>query len=86
MNIYLLKQDINNGYDTYDSAIVSAENEDEARKIHPSFTINAFNRVAWKYSESLGWVSFDDVDKIEVDLVGVSNVDKGLVLASYNAG
>ena len=33
MKIYLLEQDLNNGYDTYDSVVVIAENENEARKI-----------------------------------------------------
>ena len=36
MEIYLLEQDLNNGYDTYKSVIVIAENEDEAREISPS--------------------------------------------------
>lgn len=36
MEIYLLEQDWNNDYDTYDSVVVIAENEAEARLIHPS--------------------------------------------------
>ena len=36
MKIFKLSQDIVNGYDTYDSCVVIAENENEARKIHPS--------------------------------------------------
>jgi hypothetical protein len=36
MNLYLVSQDINTGYDTYDSMIVSAESEIDARNIHPS--------------------------------------------------
>ncbi len=32
MKLYKISQNINNNYDTYDSAIVCAENEDEARK------------------------------------------------------
>ena len=35
MNIYLLTQDVNVDYDTYDAAIVCAESEEEAVKIHP---------------------------------------------------
>ncbi len=36
MNIYLLKQDINNEYNTYDSFVAVAESEDDARTIYPS--------------------------------------------------
>ena len=36
MNLYLIWQEENMGYDTYDSAIVCAKNGDEAVKIHPS--------------------------------------------------
>lgn len=38
MMLYLWKisQDENSYYDTYDSAVVVAETEEEARKIHPS--------------------------------------------------
>ncbi len=35
MNIYLLEQDCVDGYDTYDSAVVIAENGTEAKYIHP---------------------------------------------------
>ncbi len=33
MKIYRISQNITYGYDTYDSAVVCAENEDEAKKI-----------------------------------------------------
>ena len=35
LNLYLLTQDDNNDYDTFDSMIVVAENEEQARMIHP---------------------------------------------------
>ncbi len=79
MNIYLLTQDINNNYDTYDSVVVSAESEEEARLMHPSDDSDWGN-------EWCGWVSPDDIDKINVKLIGVSSVDKGVILASFNAG
>ena len=33
MNLYLLTQDVNMDWDTYDSAIVCAESEEEAAKV-----------------------------------------------------
>jgi len=35
MNLYLLTQTVNNNYDTFDSAVVAAETEKEALRIHP---------------------------------------------------
>jgi hypothetical protein len=35
MNLYLISQNVNNDYDTYDAAVVAANSEDEARLIHP---------------------------------------------------
>lgn len=35
MNLYLLTQNDNTGYDTYDSAVVAAKDETQARSIHP---------------------------------------------------
>ena len=36
MNIYKLSQTINDDYETFDSCVVIAENEEEAIKIHPN--------------------------------------------------
>jgi len=47
MKIYKLSQDIVNGYDTYDECIVIAENEDEARKIHPSKYVTHHHDGKW---------------------------------------
>jgi len=35
MNLYLISQDVNDGYDTYDSAVVCSESESDARMMHP---------------------------------------------------
>ena len=44
MKLYLISQDVNTGYDTYDSAVVSAKSEADARTIHPSaYTTHAKN-------------------------------------------
>jgi hypothetical protein len=36
MNLYLLTQDANKEYDTFNACIVVADTEEEAKKIHPS--------------------------------------------------
>ena len=44
MKMYLISQTLVEGYDTYDSAVVSAESPEDARTIHPSgFTTHIKN-------------------------------------------
>lgn len=101
MEIYLLEQDLNNEYDTYDSAVVIAENEDEARKIHPSSFVTHITNDKWmgtltggpniggEYEErSNDWVRFDQIKQIMVTHIGKANEEqkKGVLLASFNAG
>jgi len=81
MNIYLLTQDINNDYDTYDAVVVSAESEEEARLMHPhGFDITK----ASAHDDS--WVKPDQIDRIKVTLIGVSCMRKCVILSSFNAG
>jgi hypothetical protein len=103
MNLYLLSQDVVCGYDTYDSCVVAAESEDEARKIHPSEFVTHVTSGRWMgtyakhaknnkagleydndYSDS--WPSFCDIAKINVEYLGETDRERGVVLASFNAG
>lgn len=99
MNIYKISQDINNGYDSYDSAIVCAENEDDARTIHPSEYVTHNKNGLWygtytnggEYETENGrnsWVKFNELDKIKVEYIGVAceNIKRGIILSSFNAG
>lgn len=38
MNLYKISQDVNDDWDTFDSAVVVAESAEEANKIIPYFT------------------------------------------------
>ena len=57
MKLYLIGQNINCGYDTYDSAVVIATSEEEARRIHPSkhyiFVNGVWNFWVWKDGKKL---------------------------------
>jgi len=79
MNIYRISQNVNNDYDTYDSAIVCANTEDEARWIHPSGD---------KWDGKRGhYGSWCDVEDVCVELIGTScDNSHGVILASFNAG
>ena len=80
MNLYLISQTINNGYNTYDSAVVCAENEEEARMTHPD------GRKDWD-GEMDYWDDWCDAKDVKVKLIGTSveGVERGVVCASFNA-
>lgn len=102
MKLYKISQNINNGYDTYDSAVVCAENEDEARLIHPSEYVTHYKDGKWYGTHSVSpydeyetengpystWVQFDSIDKIKVEYIGEAEdgIKKGVIVASFNAG
>lgn len=75
MNLYLVSQNYNSGYDTYDSMIIAAKNEKEAKTISIEVTDNP-----------TCWV--DNLDQLEVEKIGKANpeTESGLILASFNAG
>jgi hypothetical protein len=83
MKLWLISQSVNAGYDTYDSAVVAADTEGDARQIHPS-------GKKWpkpKYDGDRGeWAQTPD--QVEAQLIGEANSGTlaGLILASFNAG
>ena len=78
MKLFHISQDVNNGYDTYSDAVVAAETEDEARKIHPSG-----EDVDKDYDFT--WTTPDNV---QVSYLGEAapNISKGVICASFHAG
>ncbi len=80
MNIYLISQTINNNYDTYDSAVVIAENKQKAKMTHPD------DRKDWNGKKS-NFSDWCDASNVSVKLIGTAKGKKvGVVCASYNAG
>ncbi len=95
MKLYLISQNENSGWDTYDSAVVAAENESEARIINPG------GYREWdREREQFHWIdsvppSYDDRDSswtrpenVEVEYLGeaAALVGKGVIMTSFNAG
>ena len=82
MNIYLISQDQNIGYDTHDSAVVVAESEEEARSIHPGgYALD--DQEQWDGI----WSTWTNKEHVKVELIGKAiNRNTGVVLASFNAG
>lgn len=82
MKIWLISQDKNDGYDTYDSAIVVAETAETARSIHPSG-----RQKDWDSAYSNWADKPDQVSAVEIgeSLDGFANSGR-VILASFNAG
>jgi len=77
MNIYLIDQDVVYGYDTYDSAVVAAESEEEARNIHPYG--NWENRLD-------AWCTYPRDVNVKCIGIAANHITRGVILASFNAG
>lgn len=77
MNLYLISQTENNDYDTYDSAVVAAETEGQARNTHP--------RGVWPKGMNYSWTTPENV---AAKLIGVAveGTPAGVILGSFNAG
>ena len=79
MNLYLISQNLSNGYETYDSAVVAAHSASDAAHTHPCG--GSLEEHSWRYD----WAEFDDV---RVQLIGVAaeGTKPGVICASFNAG
>jgi hypothetical protein len=86
MKIYLISQGVNDDYDTYDSAVVCADNEEEARGMNPSggqeVTDNKDIDGTPYFS---AWCFLKDV-KAEYLGEAKEGSEKGVICASFNAG
>lgn len=78
MKLYLISQDVNNDYDTYDSAVVAAENDEAAR-----LTLPGHSRWGDYYTS---WAK--NPDQVTVLHIGdaVPGTEAGVICASFNAG
>ena len=79
MNLYLLSQNANNGYDTHDSCVVVAESEDVARLISPSGDAWDEEWTTWAYKP----------EQVVVTYLGTAEdtLKSGdIICSSFNAG
>ena len=83
MKLFLISQTENDGYDTYDSAVVCAEDEQDAKSMLPDgVPLSRFEKgdhyTSWAFT----------LDAITVKLLGdaADGIPAGVICASYNAG
>lgn len=84
MNLYLISQTENRDYDTYDSAVVCAPDENAARYMCP--TGDVLTKENWADKCRWHWCLSPDV--VSVELLGKANknISVGVVCASFHAG
>ena len=90
MKIFKIEQSENNDYDTYSDAVVIAEDEEEAKKIHPNGEFNykeeKTNDEYSKADSNYGtWVKKEFVD---VEYIGEAKEgsERGIICSSFHAG
>lgn len=94
MKLWLLSQDVNRDYDTYDSCVVAAETEADARLIHPATRLihpanppYKWDGETWRSSPDWTnneWAPPPDIQVKEIGVAADGII--GVVCASYNAG
>lgn len=83
--IFLVKQDYNDDYDTYDSFVIACDDADQAKNTNPYGVVFKHN-LEWDY-DFVGstWVHPDNVS---VELVGITDLysENTIICSSFNAG
>jgi hypothetical protein len=85
LSLYRISQNVNNDWDTYDSAVVAARDEDDAKHISPHpYADDDWYESTYRYAFS-DWCRPEDV---EVEYIGKASPDisRGVVCSSFNAG
>ncbi len=82
MKLYLVSQSENNDYDTYDSFVACAPDEETARNMDPC----GGGPMNWGKGRYSSWCSSSS--SVKVELIGEANPDvkQGVVCSSFNAG
>lgn len=88
MKIWRISQNVNNNWNTYDSAVVFADTEQDARMTHPSYYEFGEEGEIWdgKHRDYGRWCNAKDVI---VEYLGVTDrevANKTVICASFNTG
>ena len=87
MNLYFISQTVNDGCDTYGSAVVAAETEEDARNTHPGYGTDFRKQDEDPYHFAWSTGSWCDPKYVTVELIGtaVRGTKAGVVCSSFNA-
>lgn len=83
VNLYRISQGVNSGWDIYDSAVVAAESEEIARRMHPGNGELLNPPGTWS---GYDWARAET--QVFVELLGECNParNRSVICASFNAG
>lgn len=94
MKLYKIWQEVNQEYDTYDSAVVAAKTIDDARLVHPSGY--KWNGNSWIHTRADGsecemdgiYSSWCNPKDVSAELIGnaLDTTETSVIVASFNAG
>jgi len=90
LKIYIILQNENGGYDTYSDAVVIAESEEEAKRMHPAGKQNIDSEGY--FIDELGRINYGtwayNISEVKVVYIGEAKEgsNKGIVCASFHAG
>lgn len=85
MKLYKIWQDINDEYDTFDSAVVVANSEVEAAHMHP----NDDNPLWYMRDDPFAYMDWVHPKDVKVEYIGEPDpkyTEKCVIVASFNAG
>ncbi len=82
MKLFKISQTVNQEYDSFDSAVVIARDEDDARTIHPSTLENPV------LEKDDMWRSWCGIGEVRVEYLGEAKPgsERSIVCASFHAG
>lgn len=85
MKLFLISQDFNSGYDTYNEAVVAAPTAEIAKRIDPA-TGEEIDLQSIRYR--CGHSSWCNPEHVKVTYLGeaADDIKEGLICSSFNAG
>lgn len=86
MNLYLIEQTVNSGWDTYSSAVVLAESGDAARRIHPAADDPTLAERLEDSDTHCGWADPSDVTATYLGPFDGMAINRVVVCSSYHSG
>ncbi len=87
LKLWHVKRTDHGGYDTYDSFVVAAPTEEDARYMHPGSETDLRHTKENFYGGE--WVTVEQCHTLNVRQIGIADEDiktTTVILASYNAG
>ena len=89
IKLYLVRRTDEIRWDEYDSFVVCAESEDEARRVHPSGEGFFGENLMDDSRNYFKWTWTDKIDTLNVTCIGIANLslkNHQIICSSYNAG